>query len=58
MGWDIKAVLFVIIIGIALVIVVGLVKVGELLVRRRTKALLAAHADVENGTSESENGSP
>ena len=52
MGWDAKILWFVIIVGIASVIIFGLVKLGEVIVRRRTNALLAAHTETQNDASE------
>jgi len=40
-----KALWFVIILGILTIVIVGVIKVGDVVVRRRTAALLAAHGD-------------
>jgi hypothetical protein len=47
-GWDSKVVFFVIVAGIGTAVIIGLVKLGEIIVRRRTNALLAAHSELQD----------
>ena len=51
MGLDLsnKLIVLVIAAGIASVVIVALIKVGEIVVRRRTQALIAEHENSENG---------
>ncbi len=44
-----KLIVLVIAAGIASVVIVALIKVGEIVVRRRTQALIAEHENSENG---------
>lgn len=44
-----KLIVLVVAAGIASVLIVALIKIGEVLVRRRTEALIAEHKDDNDG---------
>lgn len=53
-----KLVWLVIVAGILSVIIIGVIKIGEVVVRRRTDALLAAHSGDDDGDREADQESP
>jgi hypothetical protein len=53
-----KALWFVIILGIVTIVIVAVIKVGDVVVRRRTAALLAAHGDEPEGSKGTEDQEP
>ena len=53
-----KLVWLVIVAGILSVVIIGVIKIGEVVVRRRTDALLAAHSGDGDGDREDDQESP